>query len=64
MPMLRRNGEIVAVLSDRDYRLAPTLEALAPEHPERLSIEQTCETLLNARAAAGTFDRAIPRRRS
>ena len=55
MHHLRRNGKLVAVMTDDAHRLTPELDAQPAEDLARREISALCEALLDAKAITGEF---------
>lgn len=52
---LRRNGQLVAVLTDDDYRLTPEIAARSAEDRDSRALTELCHALLDMKAATGEF---------
>jgi hypothetical protein len=52
---LVRNGQVIAVLTDDDFRLTPELAAHDAEDLDRRAVTSLCHTLLEARSITGEF---------
>lgn len=52
---LRRNGQLVAVLTDDDYRLTPELAARGEENRDSRALTELCHALLDMKAMTGEF---------
>jgi hypothetical protein len=55
MHHLRRNGQLVAVLTDNEYRLAPGLDAHGSDDLDTRALNELCEALLNTKSITGQF---------
>ena len=52
---LRRNGQLVAVLTDDEYRLTPELAARGSEDRDNRALNELCQALLDTKSMTGEF---------
>jgi hypothetical protein len=55
MHHLRRNGQLVAVLTDNEYRLAPELSTRDSADRDARELNELCQALLNTKSITGEF---------